>query len=132
MYLFTIFAFACLFWRLEGPALWMLVGEHDVFWTLAIVIGHLAVVALTAIFASRRATRLLASSPSDQSRGHYFHHRATFILRILLLAGFAGTILLTPWPRFFRFERISPWLQFVGDSLTIAPYLIGCLILWIS
>jgi len=132
MYLFTIAAFALLFWRLEGPALWLVVPQGDRFRTIALVVGSQLLVLAASAISARRARHLLSSRDDGQLAGQYFHHRATFILRVLLVIGFGFCVLMTPWPHFFDFGGISPLLQPLGDLLILSPFFAGCVILWLT
>ncbi|MBI3834598.1 MAG: M48 family metalloprotease [Planctomycetes bacterium] len=73
---------------------------------------------------------MLSSRNDGQLAGQYFHHRATFMLRLLLVIGFGFCVLMTPWPQFFDFSGISPLLQPLGDILILSPFITGCMILW--
>ncbi len=131
MYLWTIFAFACLLWRAESPPEFWLVPRGDVAWTVAMTAGLVAVIGLSGLWATRRARGGLRKAPSSYAP-HQFHHRATLTLRLLLIGGFAAIVLATPWPDWFAFGEYSPWLQIFGDVIVLMPFVIGSVLLWMT
>lgn len=131
MYLVTILAFAVLFSAGEQPSSWILVGHHDVFWTLLIVLVQPVLLGALAWLTARRAWRMLDSKPGDLQAPQLAQHHATLALRVITLVGFAADVALTRWPEWFRFSGISPWLQIVGDLIVLSPFLIGVITVWI-
>lgn len=132
MHLFTIFAFAVLFWRADSPDEWRLLPADDVSWTVLIVTGQQVLLAVAAVSAAKRARRLHDKHPEAPQIGQRFHHRSVFFLRIGLLVGFSAAVLLTPWPDWFDFGRITPALQIFGDLIVLSPFFVGAVILWIA
>jgi len=132
MHLFTILVFAILFWRADSPDQWRLLPADDVFGTLLIVTSLPLMLAFAGAWTAKRASRLHDKHPEAPQIGQRFHHRAVFLLRMGLFVGFAGAALLTPWPDWFDFGRITPALQILGDLIVLSPFLVGALILWIT
>jgi len=132
MHLFTILAFAILFWRADSPGEWRLLPADDVFWTLLFVAGQPLLHYFAAGFAAKRARRLHNRHPDAPQIAQRFHHRSVFLLRMGLFVGFAAELLWTPWPDWFYFGRITPALQIVGDLIVLSPYFVGTLVLWIA
>ena len=130
MHMLTIIAFAVLFWQAEQPGDWVIGGAEDVGWTLTTVLGQPLVLALAAWLVAQRALWRLKEHPHDPERAQLSHHRATSFLRGATLVGFAATVLLTRWPAWFAFGRITPALQIVGDLIVVMPFLVNLLILW--
>jgi len=132
MHLLTILAFAVLFWRADSPGKWGLLPRNDVIGTLLIV-GSLPVLLwFLGVLAARRARRLHDRHPQAPQISQRFHHRSMSILRTGLFAGYAASLLLTPWPDWFNFGRITPALQIVGDVIVLSPFLVGVLLLWVA
>lgn len=131
MYLWTIFAFACLLWRAETPPDVWLVPRDDVTWTIVLTVALVAVIGLSGLWVTSRARKHLGKTP-DSYAPHLFHHRATLTLRVLLIVGFAALVLTTPWPDWFAFERYSPWLQIFGDLIVLMPFVVGSVLLWLT
>jgi len=131
MYLWTIFAFACLLWRAESPPQVRIVPADDVCWTLVATVGLVAIIGLSGLWVTRRARHTLRTTPGSYA-AHLFHHRATLTLRLLLIGGFATIVLTTPWPEWFAFGRYSPWLQVFGDLIVLTPFVVGSLLLWLT
>lgn len=132
MHLFVILAFAVLFWRADSPGEWRLLSADDVYWTLLIVAGQPLLLLIAGVLAAQRARRLHDKHPEAPHIAQRFHHRSLFLLRIGLFVGFAVALLLTPWPDWFDFGRITPALQIVGDLIALSPYIVGALVLWIA
>ncbi|MGB2985980.1 MAG: M48 family metallopeptidase [Phycisphaerae bacterium] len=132
MHLHTILAFALLFWRTEEPGRWRVVGENDVFWTLAIVLSQPLLLGTVAALSARRTRRLIIEQPDAPQAAQQLHHRAMFFLRIAVLAGFAVAVLLTHWPDWFAFGKITPALQIVGDLIVLSPFLVGVVVIWLA
>jgi len=131
MYFWTIFAFACVLWRAEqAPGVWIL-GPDAVAGTVAAALGLPLIIGLAGSWVTRRARRRL-SGDSNSYGPHLFHHRATWLLRSMLILGFAGLVLATPWPDWFRFGTYSPWLQIFGDLVVLLPFVAGTLLLWLT
>jgi STE24 endopeptidase len=53
-------------------------------------------------------------------------------LRLALLTGFAGTVLLTRWPEWFAFGKVTPALQIVGDLIVFSPFPAGAVAIWLG
>jgi len=132
MHLFTILAFAMLFWRADSPGEWRLLPADDVFWTLLLVVGQPLLLLVAAVSSAKRARRHHGRHPEAPQIGQRFHHRSVFLLRMGLFVGFAAELLLTPWPDWFDFGRITPALQIVGDLIVLSPFFGGALVLWIA
>jgi len=132
MHFLTILAFAFVFWQAEQPGRWMLIGTEDVTLILVAVLGQPPALALLATAAARRAKKLLENGTRDAQCAYRFHHRAGVILRALALAGFAATVFLTSWPRWFDFTGSSHAFQIVGDLLTFTPFAVNVLALWLA
>jgi len=132
MHLYTILAFALLFFQAEEPGRWRLVGDDDVLWSLAVVLLQPALLLAAAALASRRASGLLVAHPDAPQIAQQFHHRATLVLRLALLAGFAATVLLTRWPEWPAFGKVTPALQIVGDLIVFSPFPLGAVAIWIG
>ena len=131
MHLLTIVAFAFLFWRAEEPGRWVLVPEGDVLWTSLIVLGQIAVIAVFAFLAHRRALRLLRNAPDPLEAAQQFHHRASSVLRIVLGIGFGITIFLTRWPEWFDVTERTPLLQIGCDFLVLMPFFACLFVMWV-
>ena len=132
MNLLTILAFAILFLQGEQPGSWLLVGEQDIVWTLAVVVLQPPLLGVTASLAARRAQRLLVEQPGAPEVAQRFHYRATLVLRTAAFGGFAAMVFLTRWPQWFAFTTITPALQIVGDLLVLSPFLAGVVVLWLA
>src|SRR3972149_2416071 len=114
MHLVTILAFAVLFWRADSPGEWRLLSVDNVLGTLLIVVTQPLFLFVAAVSAAKRARRLHDKHPEAPQIGQRFHHRSLLLLRMGLLVGFTAALLLTPWPDWFDFGRITPALQIVG------------------
>ena len=132
MHLYTILAFALLFLQAEEPGYWRLVGDDDVFWSLLSALLQPLVLWAAAAVAARRALDRLLTHPDTPQVAQQFHHRATFALRVALLLGFGATVLLTRWPAWFAFGKITPPLQIVGDLITFSPFPVGAVAIWLG
>lgn len=132
MHLFTILAFAVLFWRADSPGEWRLLPADDVFWTILIVAGQPLLLLVASVSTAKRARRLHDGHPEAPHIAQQFHHRSLFLLRMGLFVGFAAALLLTPWPDWFDFGGITPALQIVGDLIVLSPFFVGALVLWIA
>src|SRR3990172_11944636 len=132
MHLLTILAFAVLFWRADSPGEWRLLPAGDVFGTLLIVATQPLLLSVAGVLAAKRARRLHDKHPEAPQIGQRFHHRSVFLLRMGLFVGFTAALLLTPWPDWFDFGRITPALQIVGDWIVLSPFFVGALVLWIA
>ena len=95
MNLLTILAFAILFLQGEQPGSWLLVGEQDIVWTLAVVVLQPLLLGVAASFAARRAQRLLVEQPGAPEVAQRYHHRATLVLRTAAFGGCAAMGFLT-------------------------------------
>lgn len=131
MHLHTIAAFAFLFWRMETPGEWQLLGAHQIAETLVLVCGQFAILVGLAFVSSLKTRRLLARSGQISGLAARFHHRSLAMLRLALIGGFGLTILLTPWPEWFSLRRVAPALQIFGDIAAMAPYFLGAVALWV-
>jgi len=131
MYLYTIIAFAFLFWQGEQPGRWIPLADHDVAWTITLVLSQPFLVALAAWIAVRRLRGLIAAHPSAAERGQRFYHRATSFVQCAILGGFAATIFASRWTNWFAFGRFTPALQIVGDVIILIPFVVNLLVLWI-
>ncbi|MEK6798388.1 MAG: M48 family metallopeptidase [Planctomycetota bacterium] len=125
MHLLTIVAFACLFWRSDASARWVLVPDGEVSWTLLIALAPPLVCTIVAFWAARRADAMREALPDGPQSAHLWHHRATSFLRVFLLLGFAAAVMLTHWPTWFAFGQVTPALQVFGDVIVLSPYLAG-------
>lgn len=132
MHLFTIVAFACLFWRAEGTSGWSLIAADDVLWTLVIALAQPPAFGLAAVWAARRSRRLLAERADAPNLSQLSHHRTTLLLRTALVLGFAFTVLCTPWTDLFAFGGVTPELQIAGDLIVLSPYFAGAIALWLA
>ena len=132
MYLLTVLAFALLFLRAEQPVEWLLVGPDDRLETLCIVWLQPLLVGLGAFLSVRRTRRLLDVCPDQPHRAQQWHHRTLLLLRVLILIGFAVSILVTPWPAWFDLTSIAPAIQIVGDGIVLLPFLAAALAVWIG
>lgn len=131
MYLYTVLAFALVFWQAEDPGIWVLVGENDLVWTLLIVLVQPPLLAIAAYVSARRSARLLIAQPDAPQIAQQFHHRTTLALRLCSLLGFAAMVLLTRWPAWFTFAQVSPLLQIFGDWIVLAPFVVGHVAVWL-
>ena len=132
MHLFTILAFAILFWQGEQPGRWLLVGDKDAVWTLVIVLLQPPLRGVGAVLAARRVRLLLAERPDAPQAAQRFHHRATLLLRTAAILGFAAMVFLTGWPQWFAFAKITPALQTVGDLIVLLPFVASVVVLWLA
>lgn len=130
MHIHTIIAFALLFWNSERSKGYRLLGSDDVLGTWVGVAAQPLLLGLAALWVSRRTQRMLQRRPQEPTAAQFFNHRATFLLRLFLLGGFAASVLLTPWPDWFRFGETSPFLQIFGDLIVLSPYVLGAVALW--
>ncbi len=130
MHLFTIIAFASLFWHAEGPNDWpkLVTGTWQ---TALVVLGQLPLLAVLASLAGARTRHLFKRHPNAPQIAQHFHHKTTFILRIILTIGFLFATLTTPWPDWFRFDQVAPELQVFADHIALTPFFAGAIILWI-
>lgn len=126
----TILAFALLFWHAEQPTRWLIVGEHDVFFTLLIVIIQPPLLWITSTLAATRSIRLLEENDSSRQRAQLMHHRVALVLRIAALCGLAAAIKLTNWPTWFAWGRVSPVLQIFGDLIILSPFVVNLIAIW--
>ncbi len=127
----TILAFAIMFWRAEAPFDWSLFSSGNVPGTLTVSIGQPVFLALAAGWCIRKTRRKLLDVSLSPDHAHRFHQRSLSALRLLLILGFAVSVLLTDWPRWFAFGRVAPSLQIFGDLIVLTPYLAGCMALWL-
>ncbi len=130
MHLFTIIAFASLFWHAEGPNDWpkLVTGSWQ---TAAAVLGQIPLLALLASLAGARTRHLLKRNPNAPKIAQQFHHKTTFILRVLLTIGFILAVLTTPWPDWFHLDQVAPELQVFADLIVLAPFFAGAITLWL-
>lgn len=133
MQLHTIIAYALLFWCAERPpAVGAVLDTDHVLLTWLWVTLQPMALGIGSVWLARRTCRLMNRSADDSRAAQAFNHRGTSYLRLGLLAGFASTVLLTPWVGWFRFAGIHPLLQIVGDLLVLTPYFAGAVALWIG
>ena len=130
MHLLTILAFACILWRAETPPEFWLIARGNALGTAAAAVGLVAVIGLAAGWLTWHARRKLSSAPGSFGP-HAFHHRGMMVLRVLLIVGFAALVMATAWPDWFAFATWSPWLQILGDLITLIPFVLGSVLLWI-
>lgn len=130
MHLFTIIAFASLFWRAEGPNDWprLVTGTWQ---TVIAVLGQLPLWAALAALAGARTQQLLALHPDTPHKAQHFHHKTTFILRTAMTVGFLFAVLETPWPDWFQFDQVAPELQVFGQLIVLSPFFLATLIFWV-
>lgn len=132
MHLLTILAFAFLFWRSDQPESWAIIGNNRIGWVIALAFVPSIAITIAATLTARRARQLLDHSPSSATSAMTFHHRTTGIFRFLLILSFGASVFLTTWPELFFFGGIHPALQIVGDFLTLIPFLLGAVGLWLA
>ena len=132
MHLYTILAFAILFWRAEDPESWILLDEKQLRWILPFVLAQPLLFGILGTLAARRTQHLLALHPDAPHLAQLFYHRSTLWLRTGLLAGFACAVLLTAWPDLFDFSRIHPTLQIIGDLIVLTPFVGGLIATWVA
>lgn len=131
MYLYTIIAYAFLFWQGELPTHWIPFEGHETAWTLCVVIGQAVLIALVAFRVRWRLLRSDGAGRADSERSQHYYHRASFVLRCGVLAGFAATVFLTRWMDWFAWGRIALPLQILGDLVVLIPFVANFLIVWI-
>ncbi len=132
MHLITISAFLAVFWRSEQASPWLLVGPEDILWTVVIVVSQPMIFGVLAVWAGRRAQRLLTQASDSPQIGQAFHHRATLTLRCLALTGHGVTVFLTHWQTWFKFDHLPPVFQIVGDLMVLFPFILTLVALWIG
>ncbi len=131
MYLTVILAVAVLFLEEDrGEAARRFLGSDAVWPTLGIVWGVPLLLGGISWLLARRVRKRLADRPALVGRLHHRHRVHTLVLRCLLLAGFAGAVLGTPWPKWMAFGRVHPTVQIVGDVIVLLPFVVGLLLLW--
>jgi STE24 endopeptidase len=132
MYLYTILAFAFLFWRADQVWSWEVVADDDVLWTLLIALLQPPLFGLLAVLGARRTRTLLRRNPDTPQVAQLFHHRATMGLRLAVALGFGATIYLTRWVAWFDMRTTSPALQIFGDLVVLSPFFASAVALWIG
>lgn len=132
MHLYTILAFAILFWQAEDPGGWVLLGEDRVVWTLLAVFVQPPLFGAFGALAARKTRRLLSAQPDAPQIAQLFYHRTTLLLRAGLLAGFAGVVFLTGWPELLDLGRFHPTLQIIGDLIVLSPFVAGVVATWVA
>lgn len=132
MHLLTILAFAFLFWRVDQPESWVLIGRERTWVILAIALGQPVLLTLAAWWSAKRARRQMAGSGHNSVDSQYSFHRTITILRGFMIAGFAVTVFLTDWSKWFSWESKHPALQIFGDFITLAPFFAAVLGMWIA
>ncbi len=132
MHLLTILAFAFLLWQSELPDPWPIIGDVSAAWGLVIVLCQPILLGLAALWAAKRARRMLIERAGSAQAAHRFHHRVTLVLRLALICGFALSVFGTPWPKWFAFGKIIAPLQIVGDLVVLSPYFAGAIALWLA
>jgi STE24 endopeptidase len=132
VHLVTILAFVLLLWKPEVPPDWQLISPDNVVMTLVFAVIQPAMLGLIGLWVSLRTGRLIERFPKAPHRAQRFSHRATILLRILLLALFAVLIAATPWPQWFDWLERHPVIQIVGDLLTLLPFLAGAAVLLLA
>ncbi len=132
MHFHTILAFALLFWMADQRDRGAGIVESSMTWTLIAVFGQWVLLVAAGMHSTWRAMRLLRKNDDAGLAAQRLHHRATAVLRLAALAGFAATLRYTQWPRWFVFENVSPALQIFGDLITVAPFFVNILILWLT
>jgi methylenetetrahydrofolate dehydrogenase (NADP+)/methenyltetrahydrofolate cyclohydrolase len=132
MYLVTILAFGVLFWQSEWPGRSVLVDPGDIVWTLLAVLVQPPLLGGASWLAARRGRRLLAARPDTPQIAQRFHHRAMFCLRMVTILGFASSVLLTRWPEWLAFGKITPALQIVGDLIVLSPFVAALVAIWVG
>lgn len=130
MHLVTILAFGVLFWRAElDRPLVLIIGNSGV---LAAVWLQPMVLGLAGWGLARRGLRLLSRQPEAPQIAQQFHHRSTAVLRTLALLGFSASVMVTPWPDWLAFGRVTPALQIAGDVIVLSPFLVTMVVLWLA
>lgn len=132
MHLITILTFSLLFFQAEQPGRFALVSENDRLITLLIVWIQPLILGIAAWALARYARKRLRDHPQSITSVHHFHHVVTLWLRVALLLGFAAGLFLTRWPVWFTFEKVSPFLQIVGDIIVLSPFVIAVLVMWLA
>jgi len=131
MHIIVILAFACVFWQAEEPVRWLLIRPDDIVLTLAAVASLPAVAVLGSWWVARRGLRQINGPHADFDAAHEFHHKATFMLRVVLLGMFAGLVFLTPWTGWLAWGQVTPILQVFGDLVALIPFFVSITIIWI-
>lgn len=132
MHIHTIAAFALLFWRMEAPSEWQLVGADQIALTALLACGLPVVLTLLAFVSTLKTRRMMARLHRFPGEGAArFHHRSFSFLRMALVAGFALMTLFTPWPEWFALGRVAPALQIFSDLVVLSPYFAGAIALWL-
>lgn len=132
MHLLTIIAFAFLFWRVDQPAEWVVIGPDRPGLVLLIALGQPVLILLLSALAARRTRRLMRRGGSAALQAQIFHHRVGAGLRLLIGVGFGATVFLTAWPDWFAYGEVRPALQVVGDLLTLTPFLASVVGMWLA
>ncbi len=132
MHLYTILAFAILFWRAEDPGGWVILGSDRIGWILLVVLVQPPLFGALGVLAARRTRKLLSAQPHAPQIAQLFYHWATLWLRVGLVAGFAVAVLLTGWPDLFDLGRVHPTLQIIGDLIVLSPFLASVMATWVA
>ena len=133
MHIVTILAYALLFWRATAPNGGSKPAAFSPTLTLLLAIGLPFSLWLASSAVAHRGQRLLQHRAPGRGPGpEQFYHRAFFALRIALIGGFVGLLVLTPWLEWFRFGEVTPWLQIVGDLLALLPFFLGGVAIWLG
>jgi len=132
MHLIIILAFAILFWEAEQPGRWTLVSSVDVPITITVALMIPVLTGVAAAWMGRRGVRIARNDQGHADDAHGMQHRATTVLNVVALVGFAGLVFLTPWPEWFRFGNTSAVLQIAGHWLVLAPFAISVLLVWVA
>ena len=99
-------------------------------WIMASVAAATLAPAAVAVLITRRALRLLDSSPADPSIGQYSFGRGMTIVRIVLGVLHGALLCTTNWMRLCtQTPVVGDWLAAPG-MLAIVPFLISVMLVW--
>ena len=128
MHLLIVMAFGLLIWQTDQQAFRPPI-DHP---ALAIAIAGLQVVLwwIVARACSAYALRRIGPNADGLDAAQFTYHRATMILRFLIFAGFAASVLLTRWPQLVGNAVPTPRWSGIADLVVISPFLISLVALW--
>lgn len=129
MHLATIVAFVCLFWRQEVGGDWQIsLGPG---WMASVAVAQPVMIALFARLLFRRTRTVFRSGLENSQRAYETFHRSNVVLRGIVVAAYAATVLCTPIPEWLRFGSAGFGSRVLADFVLLALFSANTITIWI-
>jgi len=128
MHLHVIICFALVIWwpsdRPFDPAI------SSPIWTWLAVWAQVPILLLVALATSGAALRRLSDDKRGPQQAQHYYHRTVTVLRLLAVAGFAGSLLGTDWPGVVRSLGQAARVPGLGDMLMLTPFFAAVVVIF--